>query len=469
MQITKKDVIWNFSATVLKIASNVLILPVILRYLSADEVGIWTIFISFSAITLLFDFGFSQTFSRNITYVFSGANNFQKEGFSIVQKGENINYALLKSVIGAMKWFYTRISLIIFLFLAIVGTFYIHYILNKSYSGGGTIIYISWFLYIFFIGYQSYTLYFDSLLLGRGMVKKNKQIIIISQVFFISISLTLILVCKLGILSLAAGQMGAVVVNRFLSHRAFYDKEIKSKIKNAENISHKKVLNDISPNAIKIGITSLGSFLINKSSVFIGSLFLPLTAIASFGVSKQVVELIAVVSTIWFSTFYPKMIQDRINNRISHLKELYLRSKIVSIFLFLLMGIIVLFFGNSLLVSIKSNTLLLQTSLLAILLISTFLENNHAWAGSVLLTKNEVPFFKASIFSGLLTVLLLFLFLVVLKLGVLSLILAPGLAQLIYQNWKWPLEVIKDLNITRKDYIDEVKKTMGKLWMFRLS
>lgn len=469
MNIGKRDVMWNFLATVLKIASNVLILPIILKYLSSDEVGMWTIFLSFSAITILFDFGFSQTFSRNITYIFSGADEFQKEGFEIVQKGKSINYALLKSTIKAMKWFYIRISIIILLFLVIGGTFYIHYVISKSYSGNDKIIYISWLVYAFFISYQAYTLYFDSLLLGRGMVKKNKQIIIVSQSFFIVTSLILILVFKLGILSLVIGQLIAVIINRFLSYKVFYDKEIKSKIKEAVTISHKKVLNDISPNAVKIGITSLGSFLINKSSIFVGSLFLPLAGIASFGISKQVVDLIAVVSTVWYSTFYPQMIQDRINNDVSHLKGLYLRSKVVFIFLFLLMGAIVLVSGNPLLAMIKSNTLLLQTSFLVILLVATFLENNHAWAGAILLTKNEVPFFKASIFSGFFTIILLFLFLKVLNWGIISLIIAPGLAQLVYQNWKWPLEVIKDLRIRRKDYFEETKKIIQKIWMFQLS
>jgi hypothetical protein len=41
-------------------------------------------------------------------------------------------------------------------------------------------------------------------------------------------------------------------------------------------------------------------------------------------------------------------------------------------------------------------------------------------------------------------------------LGVIIMILAPGIAQVAYQNWKWPLVVIKDLNITRKDISNSV-------------
>jgi hypothetical protein len=37
------------------------------------------------------------------------------------------------------------------------------------------------------------------------------------------------------------------------------------------------------------------------------------------------------------------------------------------------------------------------------------------------------------------------------NLGLLSLFLAPGLVDIAYQSWKWPLEVVKDLKISFKD------------------
>jgi hypothetical protein len=35
--------------------------------------------------------------------------------------------------------------------------------------------------------------------------------------------------------------------------------------------------------------------------------------------------------------------------------------------------------------------------------------------------------------------------------GLWIMIVAPGLAQLVYQNWKWPYEVYKELEITAAD------------------
>jgi hypothetical protein len=73
------------------------------------------------------------------------------------------------------------------------------------------------------------------------------------------------------------------------------------------------------------------------------------------------------------------------------------------------------------------------------------LESNHANAGQILLTKNEVPFVKASLFSGACTIILLFIFLQYTSLGVWGLLMAQGIVQGCYQNWKWPMQVAKEL------------------------
>ena len=58
---------------------------------------------------------------------------------------------------------------------------------------------------------------------------------------------------------------------------------------------------------------------------------------------------------------------------------------------------------------------------------------------------NKIPFFIPSLLSGAATIVLLWFFLGPLHLGIMGLILAPGVAQLAYQNWKWPSVVIKEL------------------------
>ena len=124
--------------------------------------------------------------------------------------------------------------------------------------------------------------------------------------------------------------------------------------------------------------------------------------------------------------------------------------------MYIVCGLGVALCGNWLLGLIGSQTYLFSGTLLFVTLLVAFLEQNHAMAGAFLLSKNEVSFFRASLLSAAATLFLLFLFLAYFKIGLWGLILAPGIAQLCYQNWKWPMEMIKELFIINR-VIDEVE------------
>ncbi len=94
MNISKADLFWNYGATFMRVASGVIVLPVILRMLPAEDVGLWSIMIGLNSMIYLLDFGFYQTFSRAITYIFSGAQSLLKEGFVPIVNNKEVNYPL---------------------------------------------------------------------------------------------------------------------------------------------------------------------------------------------------------------------------------------------------------------------------------------------------------------------------------------------------------------------------------------
>ena len=82
IKVQKRDVIWSYLAQFFNLGVGFITLPAILKMLSADEVGLNYILISISSVIVLFDMGFSSQFSKNITYVLSGAQTIEKEGIS---------------------------------------------------------------------------------------------------------------------------------------------------------------------------------------------------------------------------------------------------------------------------------------------------------------------------------------------------------------------------------------------------
>jgi O-antigen/teichoic acid export membrane protein len=256
--------------------------------------------------------------------------------------------------------------------------------------------------------------------------------------------------------AIVTAQVASVVIIRWLAYRSFFTKELKNNLIKAIANSQKDVLEAITPNAIKVGLTSLGGFMVQKSAIIIGSLYLSLKDIASYGITTQLISIIAGLSGIYIATYQPKIVQLRIENNLQRIKELYLRGQLIFFVTYLAGGLCLIFFGEFALKLIGSQTTLLSNSMIIIASIVFFLETNHSIAANIIMTRNEVPFFKASLISGSATIILLLGLFIFFHPGVMVMILAPGIAQVAYQNWKWPLFVIKDLNITSKDIFESV-------------
>ena len=462
MQIGRKDIAWNVAGTFMRVASGVIVLPIVLSTFPKAEYGLWTIFIYVGTIAALLDFGFSNAFGRNITYIFSGVKELKKKGYvTVPQNDKSIDFGLLKSVIVAMKKYYAALAGIFLLLFGIASPFYLPYILQKNnYQGNHQTVWIAWLIYGVLVAYQLYTYYYSSLLTGRGMVKRNQQAIIIGQSVRILVIYVLVLM-NFGLIALVIGQFLGDFITRSISRLFFYDKNIRKELAGTAIVNTKEILRIMFPNAARIGITTLGGLLITKASVPIASLYLPLEMIGSFGITKLMIDLIVSIGGIWFFTFYPKIISCRVNNEFTDLKRMYIKGKFSLLFAFVICGTGLLLFGNDVLDLINSKTDLLPKTMIIVLLVVYFLESNHVLSAQMLLTKNEVPFAKASIITGIATILLLFLGLKYTYFGIWSMFLAPGIADIVYQNWKWPFEVWKELNISIRDFLKVFKNIIS--------
>jgi O-antigen/teichoic acid export membrane protein len=444
--ISHKDVIWNFIATFLQLGTGVILMPFILHYFPSETFAIWTIFSTIIALTVLLDLGFNQSFARNISYVISGAQELKKSGFQTVNEGyQSIDFPLLKGIIDTMRWFYSRLAVILFVLLITLGSFYI-YRVALHYNGDKLEIYVSWIILCLINSYSLYTFYYDSLMQGKGLVKRVKQIQIAGQSIYLLVAIALILL-KFNLIAVVSAQVLSIIVRRTLSYFTVYTKEFKKQLSVPTKYSKDEILKSIYPNALKLGFVNIGNAIVTRSSVIIGALYLTLNDMAAYGITIQIVWVLASVGTVYFSTYIPKIIQYRAQGNETKITKIYLYSCLFLLFTFLIGGCGLSLFGAKILTLIGSKTQLLPKMHMIVILVVLFFDYNRGMAEWVLSTKNEIPFFKASIFAGGIMLLLLFVFLKYTNLGIWSLILAPAIAQGCYQNWKWPLVVFKELNI----------------------
>lgn len=441
--IGRKEIAWSYVGTVFMIGAGVILLPFILNKMPQETVGIWNIFQTITALVLLLDFGFRPTFARNISYIFSGVRTLQRDGVQQTTEDAEVDYSLLKGTLLAMRRFYRWMAFIVFAVLATTGTVYFYYILRK-YSGDKQDAMIAWVLLIAINCYNLYTFYYDALLTGKGYVTRTQQINMLGQLVYLTLAITLIY-AGFGLTAIVSSQLAATILRRVLTYRVFFTPQMKSRLAAAQVQEPKDILRAISPNAVKVGLTYLGAFLINKSAVLIGSAYLTLNEIASYGITMQVMDVLARCSMVMYIAYTPRLAQCRAARDLQQLRKYYIWCTLSFMAIFAAGGIVWIFGGDYVLSLIGSRTAFLPTVLLLLALVVAFLEHNHAQSAGFIMADNRIPFFIPSLASGAATLILLWLFLGPLHLGVLGLILAPGCAQLAYQNWKWPSVVIKEL------------------------
>lgn len=444
-EIGRKDLIWTFAAMIFKIGAGVILFPFVLRMLPAETVGIWTVFSTVTLLSSLFDFGFNQSFARNVAYVFSGVTELMRRGHQNVdgEYATEVDYGLLGSTIKAMRFFYSRVAAVLLLVLLTLGTYYVS-LLVDNYGGDITDVYVSWAILCAVNCYNLYTLYYESLLTGAGFVKKTNQIVLLGNMVYVGLAAVL-LMSGLGLVAVVSSQAVSVLIIRILSHRAFYTREIKLGLGSVTDNNYAEVLKAISPNAVKLGVTGMCGFVINRAGTFVGSLYVPLEDMASFGISLQLVLLVTQLAYVPTKVYLPKIYQWRIENKISDVRRIFYITTAFTLMVFAVSGVVIVVAGNRILGLLGSNTYLLTTGLLVLMLVQRYLEANHTNAMDFLMSRNEIPFFRASVISALAVAVLLIVFVVYMNLGLLGVVLAPALVQAVYQNWRWPLMVWMEL------------------------
>lgn len=446
--IGKKDVIWSYVATIFMVGSGILLLPFILHMMPSETVGIWNIFTVVTSLVTLLDFGFRPSFARNVSYIFSGVRKLKAYGVETVEESNDVDYDLLSTTISVMRSFYKWMALSVFLILSTVGTAYFYFILCK-YTGDHLDALTAWILLIIINSYNLYTLYYDALLMGKGYVMKNQQITIVGQVTYLTTAIVLIY-CGFGLTAIISSKLLSVFIRRQLSYRVFFTKNMQALLSRHSDDNKREIFKAIIPNAVKVGCTNLGGFLVNRSAILMGSAFLSLEQVACYGITIQVIEILSQCSNVIYKSYVPKLAQYRTSNDLLSLRRIYISCVMSMICIYLIGGTGFIFFGNKILNIIGSGTHFLSSGMLTTMLFVSFLESNHAMSAGFISADNRIPFFIPSLLSGLATVILLWLFLSHFHLVVWGLILAPGIAQLIYQNWKWPSVVIRELFFSPK-------------------
>ena len=451
INVSKKDVIWSYFAQFFNIGAGIIVLPLILHMLSTEEIALNYLMLTIGSMVALIDFGFAPQFGRNITYVFSGAQDLKKQGLS-ESTGNEINYHLLKNLIDVAKRVYFYMSITVLAIMLTLGTIYIYYVTDGFKTVHNTLL--VWAVYSVSTYFNIYFYYYSSLLTGRGLIKESKKAMMLQRIVYIVLAYVLLL-SDYGLLGVCIANLIAPFVNRWLCHHYFYDTKLNGILSNEKSDSKelKKLFSVIWYNAKKLGINFLGAYAITQFSMFIAGIYLSPNDVSSYGLMMQLVSILAGVSTALFATNVPKISSLRINNDREGVVKIFAFAMNCYYALFVLGSAMIILVGPPALRFIGSNATLPTNVVLITFLIIMLLENNHSNFATYITTGNDVPFVKAALISGFLICIGDVMVLHFTEFGLIGIVLVQGLVQLAYNNWYWPKYVLKELNINYFTFI----------------
>lgn len=466
VEITKKDVTWSYVAKLFQIGSGLVTLPLILRLLTKEEVGMNYLMLTVSSIVGLMDFGFSPQFGRNFTYVNSGARRLCREGVE-EERGGSIDWHLLSVLISTARFVYRRLSVLALIVMLTFGTGYIWY-LTEGFTNVNNSLYI-WILYSFSTYFNIYFSYYSSLLTGSGMIRESSQAAILSKSAYLVLC-TLFLLLGWGLFAVVAANFIAPFVQRYVSYRAYFKPELKARLAE-QTVTRKDIRETFSViwfNAKKLGINFIGAYAVNKMGMFIIGFFLPLATIGSYGLLTQLTTIVTGIANTMFVTYLPKVSNCRVTGDTPMLKRTISFSMVVGQIIMLAGALGIIFVAPYLLELIKSQTMLPSRLICVLYLVIVALELNHSEFASVISTENKIPYVVPSLVSGGVIVLLTFIALKFTTLGLLGVVLVQGIVQAAYNNWRWPLWVFRELDMSISEFygtgVDSILKTVSGLW-----
>lgn len=449
IKITRKDIVWGYAGQFFQIASGVIILPLVLRLLTPHEIGMNYLMLTISTMVALLDFGFSGQFGLNFTFVNSGARRLLKEGVEHIPNGE-LNYHLLSVLLKTAQMVYRRLSLICLLIMATAGTGYIYHVTGGFNSVNNA--FPIWLLFCLSTYFNIYFTYYNSLLRGSGLITYINKATIFSKIVYLIIAVTL-LCLGFGLFSIVIANFVAPFVLRWYCYNIYFTKE---RTEHLEKEVDKREVKDtyfiLWHNAKRQGLNTIGGYFISKSSMFLIGFYLPLESVGSYGLLIQLTSILNAIAQSFFNTCMPKFSNYRVLGQMDAFRRLMSSTLLIYLIVVVLGCFVIIMLGPTILFLVHSRTELPAFPVMTIFCIAMVLEGIHSNFAVLITSKNEVPFVKASLISGICIVGLTVVVLQFTHLELLGVVLVPFIVQAAYNNWKWPKWILDELKMSVPDF-----------------
>lgn len=432
---------WSFAVTAMRMGGFLLVLPLALRRLSPDELGLWYVFTSIGDLCAFAELGLGLILGRSASFFMAGVERLSVHGLELNPPLVEIRAPNLRGLAGLLqlaRLVYVRIVAGILLFMLTVGLAIVIYKM-RALPGLRTNHLLTYGVFVAATVLSVAGSYWPQFLAGIGQVRLGQRALLAGLLLNYTVAATCLLL-GLGILSLALGQLVLALVN-FTYARS----QALASCPGIRSVTAMTIrFGDVWPATWRSLLTTLGANMCCQSSLLVCGILFDLATTASYGLSLRLALVAQGFAGVWLVVRLPHIARARAAGDFAAAVQLFKGSLPRCFVTYAAAATCILFAVHPILDLMKSQTAALATPLLAGLLVMVGLDFLVGVHSAVIQTANRFPHLKIYFVSGSATVALAFgLGSVV---GVAGIIAAPIVVQFICAYWWIPRRCWSELH-----------------------
>ena len=447
VRLRSSAVAWTWLFHGLRLASGLLLLPLVLNFLSKPEVGMYYVLLSLAALVPVIDFGFGPTIGRFITYAMGGAQSIQAQGVAELtpeaqsaRAAKRPNYKLLWELLVTMRTLYRYLSLVLLVVLGAWGTYTVE--LGVHQTPSPLLVRLAWGATLLTAVFDIYANWWVVYLRSMNEVLAAAKIALLATVVRLVLAASLLL-AGAGLLSLPLGTFVGSLIQRLLARRVCL--RLLPTEEAPERVDPRKHLRIIWPNTWRTGVQFLSGYLTVNANMAICLHAFGLSASQVYGLSVQLVTFINGIAAVWTAVKWPLIGQYLAQHDYAGVKRV-LRPRVwLQDITFLISCAVLLWAGPFLLAHFGGGKQMMSANWVMLLMLNSFLEMQFIIWGTVLFTENCMIYLWPTVATNVLSLALSLLLVQFTTLGFGGLVLGPLAAGMIFNYWYWPFYVARRL------------------------
>lgn len=442
-RLGNSTVVWSWAFNFLRLASGLLLLPLLLRELTREDLGMYYVFLNLNAIVVVLDLGFSPTLGRFITYAMGGARKLSAQGLSTEPPHGEPNYPLLWELLGTARAFYGYLVLATIVLLGTLGSLLVSRNVGETSSPGFT--WIAWTVSIAAVAAETYFNVWNMVLRNMNQVLKA------TRIYFVTYAIRLVLACLFlvwggGLLSLPAASLITSLLIWNLSRRACL--RALSAGPQPATIDWRSHFRTIWPNSWRLGLYFGGTYLSSNANVLLCSEVFGLEAAGVYGLSLQVIGIAAGMAGVWTMVKWPFVGQLITRQDIPGLRRVLWPRLWLQLGTFAALAAAAIVLGPPLIRFIGSDKEFLPAAWMTLLALNGFLEAHCTVWNTLISMWNKLPMLWPTLATNAVGLALNFVFVHLPDAHAGLLVLGPLLASAALNYWFWPGYGARTLNLS---------------------